>query len=96
MFLNLNEWEKMKKEKKTSFECGYNRISTKKIAFSTNFLLISMLFLVFDVEISFLIPSIISNKREMILIILTAIVFIILLTIILIKEWKQGTLEWNK
>lgn len=91
----IKELNNIKKEKKTPFECGFNQISIKKITFSTNFLLITIIFLIFDIEITFLIPRIITNKRKIIIINL-CLRFLLLLTIILIKEWKQGSLEWNK
>lgn len=90
------EFNNIKKTLKRAFECGFNVSSEKKSIFSTNFLIIIILFLVFDIEVSILIPTIIVNKIITILLALLSIVFLIFLTLILLKEWLQGSLEWNK
>nr|ALO20724.1 NADH dehydrogenase subunit 3 [Physalia physalis]WJJ69956.1 NADH dehydrogenase subunit 3 [Physalia sp.] len=83
------------KEKVTSYECGFNPIHIPGEPFSIRFFLIAILFLVFDLEISYLIPwsscsNIINGKGQIVI-----ILFIIVLTIGLIYEWVKGGLEWE-
>lgn len=95
IFYIIIEKSNIKKRKKNIFESGFDLITIKKSTFTTNFLLISIIFLIFDVEVVFLIPTTILNKRNEI-IWLTCLLFLNILTIIIIKEWKQGALEWSK
>lgn len=95
IFNLIIEKNNQKINKKTPFESGFNIIFNKKRTFTTNFLLISIIFLIFDVEITFLIPTTLTNKSREIIINL-CLCFLALLTIILTKEWKQGSLEWTK
>nr|CUS58595.1 TPA: NADH dehydrogenase subunit 3 [Physalia physalis] len=83
------------KEKVTSYECGFNPIHIPGEPFSIRFFLIAILFLVFDLEISYLIPwsscsNIINGKGQIVI-----ILFIIVLTVGLIYEWVKGGLEWE-
>lgn len=96
IFIFINEEKNKMKEKKTSFECGYDRLSPKKTTFSTNFLILIMIFLIFDVEVTILIPFVTINKNNNKIIMELSIVFISLLIILIVKEWKQGSLEWRK
>nr|YP_010118124.1 NADH dehydrogenase subunit 3 [Turritopsis lata]QQW46724.1 NADH dehydrogenase subunit 3 [Turritopsis lata] len=83
------------KEKVSVYECGFDPFHTPGEPFSIRFFLIAILFLVFDLEISYLFPwSVCSNliNLEGQLIIL---LFIIILTIGLIYEWLKGGLEWE-
>nr|YP_010890044.1 NADH dehydrogenase subunit 3 [Bargmannia lata]WJJ70056.1 NADH dehydrogenase subunit 3 [Bargmannia lata] len=82
------------KEKVTSYECGFNPIHIN-VSFSIRFFLIAILFLVFDIEIFLLFPwsvstNLIKRKGQIII-----ILFIIVLVLGLIYEWKQGGLEWE-
>jgi len=83
------------KEKVTSYECGFNPINIPGEPFSIRFFLIAILFLVFDLEISYLFPwSVYTNninmKGQLII-----IIFLIILTLGLIYEWVKGGLEWE-
>lgn len=86
----------LKKDKKLSFECGFENLTEKKTTFSTNFITLMLMFLIFDVEISILIPFLIINKNNQIKIIIISSVFIITLVTLTVREWKQGSLEWTK
>lgn len=83
------------KEKVSIYECGFNPINLPGKPFSIRFFLIGVLFLIFDLEITYLFPwSIASN-----IINLTGqfiiILFIIILVLGLIYEWTKGGLEWE-
>lgn len=79
----------------TRFECGFSNLNDKKIPFSTNFIIIIILFIIFDIEVSIIIPMILKSRISLEWG-LIPIVFLLALTIILAKEWKIGTLEWRK
>lgn len=85
------------REKPSPFECGFDPKRSARIPFSLRFYLIAVIFLIFDVEITLIIPlpmiSIISNK---IVIIYLGLFFITILLAGLYHEWNQGALEWDK
>nr|YP_009300655.1 NADH dehydrogenase subunit 3 [Turritopsis dohrnii]ALK27156.1 NADH dehydrogenase subunit 3 [Turritopsis dohrnii]AMK47857.1 NADH dehydrogenase subunit 3 [Turritopsis dohrnii] len=83
------------KEKVSVYECGFDPFHTPGEPFSIRFFLIAILFLVFDLEISYLFPwssssNIINFEGQFII-----ILFIIILAIGLIYEWIKGGLEWE-
>lgn len=83
------------KEKVSVYECGFDPFHSPGKPFSIRFFLIAILFLVFDLEISYLFPwsccsNIISVNGQTII-----IVFLVILTIGLIYEWIKGGLEWE-
>nr|UGS80211.1 NADH dehydrogenase subunit 3 [Dagualachesilloides caliensis] len=84
------------REKLSSFECGFDQKSSSRIPFSLRFFLITLIFLIFDVEIAILMPSVfnmeISNLTSWILM---NMLFIIILIVGIIHEWNQGSLEWS-
>nr|WOR80647.1 NADH dehydrogenase subunit 3 [Luciola sp.] len=83
------------REKSSPFECGFDPKSSARIPFSLQFFLIAMIFLIFDVEITLLLPLVITMKITSIYTfsIVTSI-FIIILLIGLYHEWNQGALNW--
>ena len=83
------------KEKVSVYECGFDPFHTPGKPFSIRFFLIAILFLIFDLEISYLFPwscssNIISVQGHFIV-----IIFLIILTLGLIYEWMKGGLEWE-
>nr|ALO77310.1 NADH deshydrogenase subunit 3 [Byrrhinus sp. BYR01] len=85
------------REKSSPFECGFDPKSSARLPFSLQFFLIAVIFLIFDVEITLLIPMIyvikISNIFNLFMVIT---VFIMILLIGLYHEWNQGALTWAK
>lgn len=83
------------KEKVSVYECGFDPFHSPGEPFSIRFFLIAILFLVFDLEISYLFPwssstSIIDLNAQIIV-----YIFLIILTLGLIYEWIKGGLEWE-
>ena len=83
------------KEKVSVYECGFDPFHSPGEPFSIRFFLIAILFLVFDLEISYLFPwssssSIIDLKAQIVV-----YIFLIILTLGLIYEWLKGGLEWE-
>nr|YP_010238971.1 NADH dehydrogenase subunit 3 [Megalinus hunanensis]QTE20686.1 NADH dehydrogenase subunit 3 [Megalinus hunanensis] len=85
----------MDREKSSPFECGFDPKSSARLPFSLQFFLIAVIFLIFDVEITLLIPLIFSLKFTSIISYLSIAIFFILILIIgLYHEWNQGALNW--
>lgn len=83
------------KEKVSPYECGFDPFHNPGEPFSIRFFLIAILFLVFDLEISYLFPwscvtNVISLKGQVII-----LLFLLILTAGLIYEWIKGGLEWE-
>nr|YP_010691309.1 NADH dehydrogenase subunit 3 [Drosophila neocordata]WBU93959.1 NADH dehydrogenase subunit 3 [Drosophila neocordata] len=84
------------REKSSPFECGFDPKSSSRLPFSLRFFLITIIFLIFDVEIALILPMIIILKFSNLLIwTITSIIFILILLIGLYHEWNQGMLNWS-
>ena len=83
-------------EKITAYECGFNPFSDSRIKFEIRFYIVSILFIVFDVEIVFLFPWIIAifERRECFYVINVA-AFLIMLILIFLYEIHVGALIWE-
>nr|QIT06597.1 NADH dehydrogenase subunit 3 [Sminthurinus signatus] len=83
------------KEKISTFECGFDPKSEARLPFSMHFFLIAVIFLIFDVEITMILPmpmmNMLINKNMWTLINMT---FLIILVVGTFHEWKEGALNW--
>nr|YP_010872894.1 NADH dehydrogenase subunit 3 [Pheidole megacephala]WGV34093.1 NADH dehydrogenase subunit 3 [Pheidole megacephala] len=98
MFLNLFISKKSYKdqEKASPFECGFDPISPPHLPFSIQFFLISLIFLIFDIELTLLIPLIILTSLKFNLVmIICSIIFFFLLIIGLYLEYTENSIDWN-
>nr|AYW52304.1 NADH dehydrogenase subunit 3 [Agrilinae sp. 1 ACP-2013] len=85
------------REKNSPFECGFDPKSSARMPFSLHFFLISVIFLIFDVEITLLLPIIITLKiTNMTQWFYLSLFFIFILLLGLYHEWNQGALNWAK
>nr|QXG82639.1 NADH dehydrogenase subunit 3 [Rhagonycha fulva] len=85
------------REKSSPFECGFDPKSFPRSPFSLQFFLIAMIFLIFDIEISLIIPMIILLKISSLINFSFLIMFFLFILILgLIHEWNQGSLTWAK
>nr|ARH54851.1 NADH dehydrogenase subunit 3 [Agathidium nigripenne] len=85
----------MDREKSSPFECGFDPKSYPRISFSIHFFLIAMIFLIFDIEITLLIPLIISlNITNLFNFLALSFFFFFILLIGTYHEWNQGALTW--
>jgi NADH-quinone oxidoreductase subunit A len=82
-------------EKVSAYECGFNPFDDARATFDIRFYLVAILFLIFDLEISFLFPWSIVLKELPLFGFWTMIVFLCVLTIGFIYEWGKGALEWE-
>nr|QDI93381.1 NADH dehydrogenase subunit 3 [Quernocoris caliginosus] len=86
----------MNREKMSPFECGFDPKSSSRIPFSSQFFLIAVLFLIFDIEIVIILPMVLTIKMSsMMKWFMTATLFTIVLIMGLYHEWKNGILEWS-
>ena len=85
------------REKRRPFECGFDPKTSARLPFSMQFFLIAIIFLVFDVELTLLLPLIKTIKiTRFFSFSTTSSTFILILILGLIHEWNQGSLEWIK
>nr|ATN23523.1 NADH dehydrogenase subunit 3 [Neolema sp. EMHAU-15071012] len=84
------------REKNSPFECGFDPKTFSRLPFSLHFFLIAIIFLIFDVEITLLLPLIMIFKMTNILnYFIITIMFIMILLLGLFHEWNQGALNWT-
>nr|APD14836.1 NADH dehydrogenase subunit 3 [Acrida cinerea] len=85
------------REKNSPFECGFDPKSSARMPFSLRFFLIAVIFLIFDVEIAMILPTIIIMKTSSIISwTMSIMLFITILLLGLYHEWNQGALQWAK
>nr|YP_009092241.1 NADH dehydrogenase subunit 3 [Scutopus ventrolineatus]AHI45704.1 NADH dehydrogenase subunit 3 [Scutopus ventrolineatus] len=84
------------KDKFSPFECGFSQLGSGRLPFSTRYFLLTVVFLVFDVELVLLFPLInLLTKKELSTLLMTCSIFVILLSGVL-YEWKEGSFQWMK
>ena len=82
-------------EKLSPYECGFEPFDDARTKFDIRFYLVALLFIIFDLEVTFLFPWAISLKDIRIFGYVSMMIFLIILTIGFIYEWKKGALEWE-
>ena len=82
-------------EKVSAYECGFNAFDDARMKFDVRFYLVSILFIIFDLEIAFLFPWAVAFKEIGAFGFWSMMVFLGVLTVGFIYEWKKGALEWE-
>ena len=86
-------------EKLSTYECGFNAFDDARMKFDVRFYLVSILFIIFDLEVAFLFPWAVSmfdlSQAGMVFAFWSMMVFLGVLTVGFIYEWKKGALEWE-
>ena len=82
-------------EKLSAYECGFEAFDNARIEFDVRFYLVAILFIIFDLEIAFLFPWAISLGKIGIFGFTSMMIFLFILTIGFIYEWKKGALDWE-
>nr|YP_010535408.1 NADH dehydrogenase subunit 3 [Argas ricei]UYB77982.1 NADH dehydrogenase subunit 3 [Argas sp. San Antonio ARK-2022a]UYB77995.1 NADH dehydrogenase subunit 3 [Argas ricei] len=88
--------KKMNKEKYTPFECGFDPFSISRLPFSLRFFMITIIFLIFDIEIIILLPIPFLSQTPNWNYPLIFIIIIMIILFGLLYEWKKGMIEWLK
>ena len=82
-------------EKLSAYECGFEAFGDSRMEFDVRFYLVAILFIIFDLEIAFLFPWAISLGNLGSLGFWSMMIFLFILTIGFIYEWKKGALDWD-
>ncbi len=82
-------------EKLSAYECGFNAFGDARMKFDVRFYLVSILFIIFDLEVAFLFPWAITLGDTGVFAFWAMVVFLGILTVGFIYEWKKGALEWE-
>ena len=82
-------------EKLSAYECGFEPFDDSRIEFDVRFYLVAILFIIFDLEIAFLFPWAITLGNIGLLGFCSMMIFLFILTVGFIYEWKKGALDWE-
>jgi NADH-quinone oxidoreductase subunit A len=82
-------------EKLSAYECGFNAFDDARMRFDIRYYLVSLLFIIFDLEVAFLFPWAVAFRQAGAAGFWAVMVFLGVLTIGFVYEWKKGALEWE-
>ena len=82
-------------EKVSAYECGFEAFDDARSRFDVRFYLVAILFIIFDLEVAFLFPWAVSLGETGVFGFWSMVVFLVILTIGFIYEWRKGALEWE-
>ena len=82
-------------EKVSAYECGFNAFDDARMKFDVRFYLVAILFIIFDLEVTFLFPWAVTFGQLGVYGFWSMMVFLGVLTIGFAYEWKKGALEWD-
>ena len=82
-------------EKLSAYECGFNAFDDARMKFDIRYYLVAILFIIFDLEVSFLFPWATAFSKLGLYGFWSMMLFLAVLTIGFIYEWKKGALEWD-
>jgi NADH-quinone oxidoreductase subunit A len=87
--------QKPDSEKVSPYECGFEAFTDARSKFDVRFYLVAILFIIFDLEVAFLFPWAVSLKDIGVFGFCSMAVFLGVLTVGFVFEWKKGALEWE-
>nr|UZC53607.1 NADH dehydrogenase subunit 3 [Artemia sinica] len=90
----VNKKTSLDREKGSPFECGFDPLNSSRTPFSIRFFVITLIFLIFDVEITLLLPVVFLNISSMSTYLVIFFSFILIIGVF--YEWKEGALSWIK
>ncbi len=82
-------------EKVSAYECGFEAFDDARGRFDVRFYLVAILFIIFDLEVAFLFPWAVALGDIGLLGFWSMVIFLGILTIGFVYEWKKGALEWE-
>ena len=83
------------KEKLSAYECGFEPFEDTRMKFDVRYYLVAILFIIFDLEIAFLFPWAVVLEEIGLFGYLAMVLFLGILVVGFIYEWKKGALEWE-
>nr|QUL61656.1 NADH dehydrogenase subunit 3 [Orthopagus splendens] len=92
----ISKKKNMSREKNSPFECGFSNMSSPRKYFSTHFFLIATIFLIFDMEMSIILPMFSTKMIKINEWFYSSLLTMMILMLGLMHEWKNGMLEWTK
>jgi NADH:ubiquinone oxidoreductase subunit 3 (subunit A) len=87
--------QKADPEKVSAYECGFDPFDDARNRFDIRFYLVAILFIIFDLEVTFLFPWALTLNQVGFFGFWTMMIFLIILTIGFIYEWRKGALDWS-
>jgi NADH-quinone oxidoreductase subunit A len=81
-------------DKTTPYECGFEAFGDARDSFDIKYYLLGIIFLIFDLELIFLLPWVVCLSKLNIISVFSILTFLIVLTTGFIFEWKKGSLDW--
>jgi len=82
-------------EKLSAYECGFNAFDDARMKFDVRYYLVAILFIIFDLEVSFLFPWAVAFGDLGLYGFWSMMIFLGVLTVGFIYEWRKGALEWD-
>ena len=82
-------------EKLSAYECGFEAFDDSRGRFDVRFYLVAILFIIFDLEVAFLFPWAVSLRDVGLFGFWSMMIFLTILTVGFLYEWKKGALEWE-
>jgi NADH-quinone oxidoreductase subunit A len=82
-------------EKVSAYECGFDAFDDARMKFDVRFYLVSILFIIFDLEVAFLFPWAVAFKDVGWFGFWSMMIFLGVLTVGFVYEWRKGALEWD-
>ena len=82
-------------EKLSAYECGFNAFDDARMKFDVRFYLVSILFIIFDLEVAFLFPWVFQVAAGNVFAFWSMMAFLSVLTVGFVYEWRGGALEWQ-
>jgi NADH-quinone oxidoreductase subunit A len=83
------------RDKLSPYECGFEAFEDSRVRFDVRYYLVAILFIVFDLEIAFLFPWAVALNRIGLFGLIAMGIFLAILIVGFIYEWKKGALEWD-
>jgi NADH-quinone oxidoreductase subunit A len=83
------------RDKLSPYECGFDAFEDSRMRFDVRYYLVAILFIVFDLEIAFLFPWAVALTKIGLFGLIAMAIFLVILTVGFIYEWKKGALEWD-
>ena len=85
---------KYSEEKLIPYECGENPVGSPWIQFNIRFYVFALIFIIFDVEVAFLVPWAVVFKKLGLFAFVEGLIFILILAVGLAYVWAKGDLQW--